>query len=165
MNPSGIYRYERYYFRMFSLLMALMMFIFLFNSEFIGGAISFALGIFLSFSYQGVRIDPEKKLYLKYDRFAWIKIGKWKPMSAPSYVTIVRVNLSSRRNMPSPLALPDDRKGAKSFKVNLVVEGDERYINICRGPLAKMTEEALRLGKHLQIRVLDFSTPEKKWIL
>jgi hypothetical protein len=67
--------------------------------------------------------------------------------------------------MPSPLALPDDRKGAKSYKVNLVVEGDERYVHICRGPLDVMTAEALRLGRHLGIRVLDFSTPEKKWIL
>lgn len=165
MNASGIYSYERYYFRMFSLLMALVMTIFLFNSEFIGAGIALALGVFLSFSYQGIRIDPEQRKYLKYDRFAWFTIGQWKGMSAPSYVTIVRVNLSSQRNMPSPLALPDNRKGAKSYKVNLVVEGDERYIHICRGPLEAMTKEALRLGEHLRIRVLDFSTPEKKWIL
>ena len=126
---------------------------------------SFALGFLLSFSYQGVKIDPEQKRYLKYDRFAWFRIGQWKPMSPPAYVTIVRINLSSHRNLPSPLALPDDRKGAKSYKVNLVVEGDERYISICRGPLEGMTAEALRLGRHLGIRVLDFSTHEKKWIL
>jgi len=165
MNRPGIYTYEKYYFRMFTLLMVLMCLIFLFNSEFIGGSISFGLGVLLSFSYQGVKIDPDKQQYLKYDRFAWFRIGQWKSMSPPAYVTIVRINLSSQRNMPSPLALPDDRKGAKSFKVNLVVEGDERYINICRGPLDGMTAEALRLGRYLGIRVLDFSTHEKKWIL
>jgi hypothetical protein len=165
MNAPGIYSYETYYFRMFTLLMALLCLIFLVNSEFIGGSISFALGFLLSFSYQGVKIDPEQKRYLKYDRFAWFRIGQWKPMSPPAYVTIVRINLSSHRNLPSPLALPDDRKGAKSYKVNLVVEGDERYISICRGPLEGMTAEALRLGRHLGIRVLDFSTHEKKWIL
>lgn len=150
---------------MFSLLMALMTLIFLFNSEFIGGSISFGLGVLLSFSYQGVIIDPDKSQYLKYDRFLWFKIGRWKSLSPPSYVTIVRINLSSHRSMPSPLALPDNRKRAKSFKVNLVVKGDERYVNICRGSLDAMTAEALRLGRHLGIRVLDFSTPEKKWIL
>lgn len=165
MDQTGFYTYEKYQFRMFSLLFALMTFIFLANSEFIGAGISFSLGVVLTISYQGVKIDPVKKLCLKYDRFLWFKIGKWKPMSPPSYVTIVRINLSSQRNMPSPLVLPDDKKGAKAFKVNLVVEGDERYINICRGSLENMCAEALRLGQHLGIRVLDFSTPEKKWIL
>lgn len=160
-----MYTYEKYYFRMFSLLMVLMTLIFVFNTEYIGGSISFGLGVLLSFSYQGVKIDTDNKRYLKYDRFAWFSIGKWQPLSPPSYVTIVRINLSSQRNMPSPLALPDDRKGAKSYKVNLVVEGDERYVHICRGPLETMTKEALKLGEHLGIHVLDFSTPEKKWIL
>jgi len=80
-------------------------------------------------------------------------------------VTIVRINLSSSRNLPAPMVLPDDKKGAKSFKVNLVVEGKERYINICRGAKEVMTEEALKLGTHLGLRVLDFTTSEKKWIL
>jgi len=165
MAITEIYTYEKYYFRMFSLLLALMTFIFLVNSEIIGGTISFVLGVLLSISYQGIRIDPLKQQYLKYDRFVWFKIGRWRNMSSPSYVTIVRINLSSGRNMPSPLVLPDDKKGARSFKVNLVVEGDERYINICRGSQAAMTHEALRLGRHLGIRVLDFTTHEKKWIL
>ena len=66
--------------------------------------------------------------------------------------------------MPSPLVLPENTKRARSYKVNLVVEGDERYISICRGSLEKMIEEALRLGKHLDIQVLDYTTSEKKWI-
>jgi hypothetical protein len=45
------------------------------------------------------------------------------------------------------------------------VEGNQRYIPICRGPLGKMKEEALRLGRVLNIRVLDYTTHEKKWIL
>ncbi len=86
-------------------------------------------------------------------------------MPTPSYVTIVRINLSSRRTIPSPMVLPEDKKGAKSYKVNLVVEGKERYINICRGSLQKMTKEAIRLGKFLNLRVLDYTTHDKKWIL
>ena len=165
MDQAVIYTYEKYSFRIFTLLMALMAFIFLFNSEFIGGAVCILLGILLSISYQGIKIDPIKNQYLKYDRFLWFRIGGWKSYSKPSYVTIVRINLSSSRNLPSPMVLPDDKKGAKSFKVNLVVEGKERYINICRGSKKPMTMEALKLGTHLGIRVLDFTTSEKKWIL
>jgi len=60
---------------------------------------------------------------------------------------------------------PQDKKGARAFKVNLVVEGKMRYISICRGSLENMTKEALRLGEYLQLRVLDYTTHEKKWIL
>lgn len=160
-----MYKYEKYYFRIFSPLLALLLFIFLLYGEYIGAIVSLALGILVSFSYQGVLIDTAGKRYMKYDRLLRLRIGRWEPLSTPSYVTLVRVNLSSQRNMPSPLALPDNRKMAKSYKVNLVVEGTERYITICRGRLEPMKNEALRLGKHLQIRVLDFSTHNKKWIL
>jgi len=160
-----MYIYERYNFRMFPLLMALMTFIFLVNSEFIGAFVSLVLGVLLSFSYQGTKIDPEKQRYLKFDRFLWIKIGQWQPLSTPSYVTIVRINLSNKRNLPAPLVLPENTKRARSYKVNLVVEGNERYINICRGSLEKMTLEALRLGNYMNIRVLDYTTHKKKWIL
>lgn len=142
-----------------------MAFIFFLYGELIGGFISLVLGILVSFSYQGITIDPEQNRYRKYDRFLKLHIGRWEPLPPPSYVTMVRINLSSFRNLPSPLALPDDRKSAKSYKVNLVVEGKERYIPVCRGKLEPMRKEALRLGKLLGIRVLDFSTPEKKWIL
>jgi hypothetical protein len=165
MDQSGIFTYEKYSFRIFTLLLVLMTFIFLFNSEFIGGAVCILLGVLLSISYQGIQIDPIKEQYLKYDRFLWFRIGAWKSFSKPSYVTIVRINLSSSRNLPAPMVLPDDKKGAKSFKVNLVVEGKERYINVCRGAKEEMTVEALKLGTHLGIRVLDFTTSEKKWIL
>jgi hypothetical protein len=160
-----MYSYEKYNFRMFTLLFLLIAIIFLVYLEFIAAAVSLILAILVTFSYQGILIDTGSAQYLKYNRILWIRFGRWLPLSTPSYVTIVRINLSSQRTVPSPLALPDDKKNAKSYKVNLVVEGDERYIPICRGPLEKMTREALRLGKNLNIRVLDYSTHEKKWIL
>jgi hypothetical protein len=46
-----------------------------------------------------------------------------------------------------------------------VVEGKERYITICRGRLEPMKAEAIRLGEYLQVRVLDYSTHEKKWLM
>ncbi len=160
-----MYRYEKYNFRLFTPLLALMMITFIIYREYIGAAVSLGFGIFSAFSFQGVLIDGEKRRYMKYDRFVRLRIGRWEPFSTPSYVTVVRINLSSQRNMPSPLALPDRSKSAKSFKVNLVVEGRERFIPVCRGRLEPMKDEALRLGRYLGIRVLDYSTHEKHWIL
>jgi len=165
MEPDSLYRYEKYYFRMFTPLMGLMALIFLIYAEYLGACITFALGTLLVFSYQGILIDPVQNRYMKYDRFLSLKVGRWEPLSTPSYVTVVRINLSSRRDAPTPFVVPQDKQGARAYKVNLVVQGDERFISICRGAREQMVEEALRLGKYLGIRVLDFTTSEKKWIL
>jgi len=164
METPASYRYEKYSFKFISPLMALITIAFLVNGEYIGGSICFVVGALAAFSYQGVIIDMAGKRYMKYDRFLNFKIGGWKALPSPSYVTVVRINLSSRRIGPTPIVVPQDKKGARAFKVNLVVEGKTRYISICRGSLEKMTREALRLGEHLQIRVLDYTTHEKKWI-
>lgn len=165
MESQDFYQYEKYNFRVISLLLALIALTFLFNGGFIGASVAFLLGVLLVFSYQGIIIDLSGKRYMKYDRFLNVRLGSWKTLSKPSYVTIVRITLSSSRTAPSPIVAPEDKKGVRAFKVNLVVEGDERYISICHGPLEKMTREALRLGRHMQIRVLDYTTHEKKWIL
>ena len=159
-----MYTYEKYNFRMITLLLVLLAFIFLVYSEFIGAILSVAIGILFTSSYQGVRIDAENRRYMKYDRFFNLRIGRWEPLPEPEYVTLVRINLSSRRTVPSPIVMPET-KLSKSFKVNLVVKDDRRYISICRGNITSMKEEALKLGRELDIRVLDYTTHEKKWIL
>ncbi len=164
MHSPGIYKYEKYSFKIITPLMALLTIAFLVNGEYIGGPICFVLGGLLAFSYQGIIIDTATQRYMKYDRFLNFRIGGWKNLPVQSYVTIVRINLSSRRSAPSPIVVPQDKKGARAFKVNLVVEGQMRFIGICRGSLENMTKEALRLGEHLQLRVLDYTTHEKKWI-
>ncbi len=165
MEATGIYKYEKYSFKIITPLMALLTIAFLVNGAYIGGPIFFVLGVLSAFSYQGIIIDTSTQRYMKYDRFLKFRIGGWKDLPVPSYVTVVRINISSRRTAPTPIVVPQDKKGARAFKVNLVVEGQMRYIGICRGSLENMTKEALRLGEHLQLRVLDYTTHEKKWIL
>jgi hypothetical protein len=165
MESPGSYHYEKYQFRVVTPLLVLIGLTFLFNGGYIGAAIAFVLAGLAAFSYQGVIIDLRGKRYLKYDRFLKFRIGSWTALPKPSYVTIVRIKLSSRRTAPSPIVAPEDKKGARAFKVNLVVEGDERFIPICHGSLEKMTGEALRMGEQLQLRVLDYTTHEKKWML
>jgi len=165
MDSPEIYQYEKYSFKIITPLMVLLTIAFMANGKYIGGSICFVLGVLSAFSFQGIIIDPVEKRFMKYDRFLKFNIGGWKSLPVASYVTVVRINLSSRRSAPSPIVVPQDKKGARAFKVNLVVEGRTRYIGICRGSLENMTKEALRLGEHMQLRVLDYTTHEKKWIL
>lgn len=164
MESSGTYNYEKYNFRVITLLLALIALTFLVNGNYLVAAIGLVMAGLLAFSYQGVLIDATGQRYMKYDRFLSFRIGSWKALSTPSYVTIVRIKLSNRRTAPSPIVAPEDKTGARAFKVNLVVEGDERFIPICNGSREKMIHEALRLGVHLKLRVLDYTTHEKKWI-
>ena len=165
MDSASVYHYEKYNFRMFTPLLVLIGVIFIIYTQYIGAFIAFAIGVLLVFSYQGIVIDAGLKRYLKYDRFLSLKVGRWEALSAPSYVTIVRINLSSKRSAPSPIVVPQGKQGARAFKVNLVVEGDERFVSICRGSQEDMVKEALSLGEYLSIKVLDYTTSEKKWIL
>lgn len=160
-----MYTYEHYNFRVLTLLLGLMAFMFLMYAEYLGASISLVLGVVFSFSYTGVSIDTKKQRYIKYDRFTKLRIGRWEALPKPSYVTLVRIKLSNVRSMASPMVTPEPGKRARAYKVNLVVEGDKRFIAICRGQREKMTQEALKLGKELDIRVLDYTTREKKWIL
>ncbi len=160
-----MYNYERYNFRVLTLLFGLMAFMFLAYKEYTGAIISMALAILVSFSYEGITIDPIKNRYQKYDRFIRLRFGRWVTLPKPSYVTLVRVNLNNQKNMASPIIAPTSSKATRAFKVNLVVEGDIRFIPICRGSLEKMKAEALKLGQTLDIRVLDYTSHEKKWIL
>lgn len=160
-----MYNYERYNFRVITLLLGLMAFMFFMYAEYIGAVISLVLAILVSFSYEGISIDAPKNRYRKYDRFLQFRIGRWQDLPSPDYVTLVRINLNNQKNMASPIVTPQPGKSTRAYKVNLVVEGDMRYVAICRGSLEKMTEEALKLGKALEIRVLDYTTHDKKWIL
>ncbi|MFH0757864.1 MAG: hypothetical protein V2B15_11295 [Bacteroidota bacterium] len=160
-----MYTYERYNFRIITLLLGIMVIAFLAYNEYIGAIISLALGALLTWSYTGIRIDGVRQRFIRYDRFVKFRIGRWEKLPKPSYVTLVRINLSSERNQFNPMILPEAGKAAKVFKVNLVVEGDMRFITVCRGSLEKMKEEALKLGRELGVRVLDYTTHDKHWIL
>jgi len=118
----------------------------------------------VTFSYEGITIDTDGKRYRKYDRFVRLRIGKWQSLPKPSYVTLVRINLKNQKSQNSPIVAPQTGKSSRAVKVNLVVEGDTRFIAICRGPMEKMKAEALKLGKAMDLRVLDYTTREKKWI-
>ncbi len=66
--------------------------------------------------------------------------------------------------MPLPLAVPGESKAVLTYKMNLVVGGKERYIPLAYGNRSKMLEEGLKLSEILNIRCLDHSSSEKKWL-
>ena len=164
MQSRDIYTYERYNFRVMVLVFLLLGIFFTGEGEWIGTYVCIVFIVATANSYTGIHLDPEQGRYRKYDRFWTVRIGRWEALPPPSYVGLVRINLSNMRKGATPLITPEGKKSAKAYKVNLAVEGPKRYISICRGPFPQMRDEALRLGEYLDLKVMDMSTSEKKWI-
>lgn len=48
------------------------------------------IGVFISLSYNGIQVDPEKRLYRSYSNIYGIKIGKWESLDPYSSISILR---------------------------------------------------------------------------
>lgn len=115
-------------------------------------------------SFKGFKIDAEKGRIKHYDRFLWFYFGRWKPYPPPQYVTVVSIKLSGKRNAPIAFVIPESGKASQSYKMNLVVEGKQRFIPLARGNRKNLLEEAMKIGELLDIRVLDYTSYDKQWL-
>ncbi len=160
-----MYTYEKFTVRLFPWFTLILGIFFAATGFYIQSAIFGTFGAFFSISFTGFNIDPEKKVIRQYDRFLWFYYGKWRSYPSPLYVTVVRIKLSGRRVNPLPIAMPGEGKSARSYKLNLVVDGKERYISLAHGNRMEMLEEGLKIARTLNIRFLDHSTSEKRWLV
>ncbi len=159
-----MYTYETFNVRLMAWFLLLMGIYFTISGMYIEAAIFGTPGGLFVISFKGFKIDVEKKRIKHYDRFLWFYYGKWHEYPTPQYVTVVSIKLGSKRNAPIPLILPESGKSSQSYKMNLVVEGQQRYIALTRGRREKLLKEALVIGKLLNIGVLDYTTPDKQWL-
>ena len=63
------------------------------------------------------------------------------------------------------MALPGEGKSTRTYKLNLVVDGKERYISLARGRRLAMLDEGLKIARLLRIKLLDHTTHEKRWLV
>ncbi len=131
---------------------------------YIEAAIFATPGGLFAISFKGFKIDTKNKRIRHYDRFLWFYFGKWIDYPTPQYITVVSIKLSARRNSSIAIITPQSGKSAQSYKMNLVVEGKTRFIPLTRGNRTKLIEEALIIGRLLEIRVLDYTSHEKHWL-
>lgn len=160
-----MYSYERFNVRFFPWFLVLLAIIFSVSGMYIESAIFGIPGAVTSFSWTGFNIDPEKRLIRKYDRFMWFYIGNWKPIPQPMYVTVVRVKLSSSRTLPIPMPSTDEGSSSRSYKMNIVINSRDRFIPLTYGKRMELLEEGLKIARLLNIRLLDYSTSEKRWLV
>jgi hypothetical protein len=138
--------------------------IFAFSGMQLEAVILISAGVVFGISFTGFNIDAKQLLIRQYDRFLWFYIGSWRPIPPPLYISVVRIKLSTRHISPFPLPMPEPGKSSRSYKLNLVVAGDQRFISLTRGNRLEMLNEGLKIARLLNIKLLDHTTSEKHWI-
>jgi hypothetical protein len=68
--------------------------VFLMDSPLIGIAL-FLVGMLLSFTVSGIKIDPNKKRFKEYTRYYWIKMGTWNSLNDYPFITVITDHESS----------------------------------------------------------------------
>ncbi len=159
-----MYTFERFNVRLFSWFLLLVGTILSLSGMYLEGALFGTPGALTAISFTGFNIDAEKSRFRKYDRFLWVYIGSWHPIPEPMYVTVVRVKLSGRRLSPLPMATADEGRSTRTYKMNLVVNGKERYIPLTYGKRTELLNEGMKIAALLNIRLLDHTTSEKHWV-
>ena len=159
-----MYTYEKFNLRLMAWFLLLLGIIFTISGMYREAALFGTPGGLLAISFKGFKIDAANGRIKHYDRFLWFYFGRWQEYPPPKYVTIVSIKLSGKRNTPIPFVVPAGGKASQSYKMNLVVEGKQRFIPLTRGNREKLLEEAMSIGKLLDIRVLDHTSCEKRWL-
>lgn len=68
--------------------------VFVMDSPLIGVALFF-VGLLVSFTVSGVRIDLKNKKFKEYTRYYWIKIGNWISLKQYPFITMMNIRESS----------------------------------------------------------------------
>ena len=63
-----------------------------------------------------------------------------------------------------PLIAPETGRASRSYKMNLVVNTHERFIPLAYGSRLNMLGEGMKIARLLDIKFLDHSTSEKRWL-
>jgi hypothetical protein len=160
-----MYTYERFSLQLVPWLALILGIVFLIAGMYKEAAVATAIGLPFCISYRGFSIDAQKGLIRQYDRFLFFYIGGWRPMPPPLYVSVVRIRLSSRRVTPMPFPTPETGRTARTYRLSIVVDSRERYISLTHGKRLEMLEEGLKIARLLQVKLLDHTTSEKRWLV
>ena len=113
------------------------------------------LGILLSFTTTGVRIDKENKKYMSYNRFYGIEFGKWKSMENICFLSILTKNLGYAIRSQGQLG---DESTAKHYEIYLLNENHRFKLLINRTKSKnKSTEYAKELEEQLGFKLVTYS--------
>ncbi len=131
---------------------------------FIGGLLLIAT-IGILFIRTGLEIDNKAGRMRNYINLFGVEVGGWRKTPELSYISVVRVKLKRKSFQASSDMYVQTSSNKVKYNVNLITEDRrQRFIKILTAEKNKCIDEALKIGDILDLKVLDYTTPNEKWI-
>ena len=124
------------------------------------GLIALVVGLGLFFSVIGIQIDFNNNIRREFFGIFGYKIGKWHSLPKIDYVTIFIEHLSQRGSVASI----DSVRQFSKIKVSLIVSKYEKYDAGIFNDKWKAMDAGKLVAKNLNIKLLDYTGKEPKWI-
>lgn len=123
------------------------------------------VGLGVTFMPSGFLIDREKSLIKRVHYLFGFSIGKWYELPNIKYISLLRVReKNSPRYIPAP-AFIQNSSVQFVYQINLIIEeGRLKPFRLISTTRQQAIKTGLKLGEYLDLKVLDMTTPVKKWI-
>jgi len=123
------------------------------------GLIGLAIGVALLTYQGGIEIDVSRQRYRNYMVVLGVTVGEWQKLSPIKYVTVVRyLGVTGETESGAIDGV------AHMYKLSLAVDDKRRVVKIKTLALSDALSEAMKIGEALDVKVLDCTTPNRKWI-
>lgn len=138
--------------------------VFFFN-DYAGFAIIILASI-VSLTSAGWEIEGTTSLIRSYRALGPVTIGKWYSLPKIEYIAVVRMIQGKKTFHASSVSIVHVPTDEYTYHLNLVINPHKNdVIKLTAGSMDRMVELAIVLGKQMNLKVLDFTTPQHKWIL
>lgn len=129
------------------------------------GGISILLTIGILLIKSGIEIDLDNERMRDYVSIFGIELGTWTNIPKLKYISIVRVKLKRKSFKFSAVTFGQSSSNKSMFNVNLITEDKrKRYIKVLSAEKEESITTAIKIAELLELKVLDYTSFEKKWI-
>ncbi len=120
----------------------------------------------LSLTSSGREINTTTLKYRSYRALGSIMIGIWKELPKTEYIAVVRMIQGKKTFHASSVSIVQVPTNDFVYHLNLVINPQKNQVlKIADGSMEQMLDIAILLGKKMNLKVLDFTSPQHKWIL
>lgn len=129
------------------------------------GLLIMLISAIYSLTSTGKEIDTNNKCFRDYRKLGSFTYGKWENLPQIQYIAVVRMLQGKKTFHASSVSIVQTATDEYVYVLNLVLNAEKNEtMKLYEGSLQASVGLALKLGEMMKLRVLDFTTPDHKWI-
>lgn len=133
-------------------------------NQYIGLTVLFTAGIF-SLTTVGKEIDPKKRRMRDFTALGNLSTGKWINLPKIEYIAVVRMIKGKKSFHASSATIVQVPSNEYIYQINFVIDPQKQnVIKVFSNESISTLNQAIELGKMMNLKILDFTTPQHKWI-